>query len=202
MMIPPILKPYVMSFIAIFVAINVFGVLPVFIGLTSDLSKEERKKNVIESIITATTVALIFMLIGKVIFIIMGITVADFKIAGGILLLILSVNLLLPGETQREHQHYDAAGIFPIGTPLITGPAVLTTLLVLVDSYGPFPTFVSLITNMIIVLILLVESDVFRKTIGMNGMRAFSKVSDILLTAIAVMMIRRGIIEIHQQFFK
>lgn len=191
-----------MSFIAIFVAINIFGVLPVFISLTSDISKEERKKNVIESIITATTVALIFMLIGKIIFLIMGISVADFKIAGGILLLILSVNLLLPGENQREHHHYEAAGIFPIGTPLITGPAVLTTLLVLMDSYGPFPTFIALITNMIIVLILLVESDIFRKTIGMNGMRAFAKVSDILLTAIAVMMIRRGIIEIHQQFFK
>lgn len=189
-----------MSFIPIFVAINIFGVVPVFVSLTSDLSAEEKKKNLIESIITATTVAIIFMLIGKLIFLIMGITVGDFKIAGGILLLILSVHLLLSGESPREHQHYDA-GIFPLGTPLITGPAVLTTTLVLIDSYGLFPTFISLVTNMLIVWLVLLKSNFISNTIGLNGTRAFSKVSDIFLTAIAVMMIRKGLLDVYQQFF-
>jgi multiple antibiotic resistance protein len=131
----------------------------------------------------------------------MGITVPDFKIAGGILLLILSVNLLLPGDQSRKH-HYTDAGIFPIGTPLITGPAVLTTTLVLTDTLGWFPTFISLIINMLITWAVLRKSEVLTKIIGINGMRAFSKVADILLTAIAVMMIRNGVIEIYRVYFR
>ena len=197
----PFIKPYLLSFIPIFVAIDVLGILPIFIGLTGNMSKEHKNTNIIESVITATTIAIIFMLVGKLIFLIMGITVPDFKIAGGILLLILSVNLLLPGDQSRKHQYTDA-GIFPMGTPLITGPAVLTTTLVMIDAYGLFPTFVSLVLNMLITWLVLRKSDSVTRIIGLNGMRAFSKVADILLTAIAVMMIRNGVIEIYKIYFK
>lgn len=196
------IKPYLLSFIPIFVAINIFGVLPIFLSLTAGMTSVERQKNIIESLITATTIAIVFMLVGKLIFMIMGITVADFKIGGGILLLILSVNLLLPGVSAIREKQYQDAGIFPIGTPLITGPAVLTTTLVLIDSFGLFPTFVSLVLNMFISWIVLVNSDRLSRTIGLNGMRAFSKVGDIFLTAIAVMMIRSGIQEAYKIFFK
>lgn len=195
-----LLKPYIMSFIPIFVAIDVFGILPIFIGLTGDMSKEHKNTNIIESVLTATSIAIIFMLVGKLIFLVMGITVPDFKIAGGILLLILSVNLLLPGDQSKKH-HYTDAGIFPMGTPLITGPAVLTTTLVLVDAYGIFPTFISLVLNMLITWAVLRKSELMTRIIGINGMRAFSKVADILLTAIAVMMIRNGVIEIYRMYF-
>lgn len=194
-----IIKPYLLSFIPIFVAINVFGILPIFIGLTTNVTKEEKHKIVVDSVITATTIALSFIFVGKIVFYIMGISVADFKIAGGILLLILSVHLLLPGESPREKQHADV-GIFPLGTPLITGPAVLTTTLVLMDAYGVMATFISLVINMFMVWLVLTRSEKFAQTIGINGMRAFSKVGDILLTAIAVMMIRKGLLEIFQLF--
>lgn len=196
------IRPYLLSFIPIFVAINILGILPIFLSLTAEMDPAEKKKNIIESVITATSIAIIFMLVGKLIFLIMGITVADFKIGGGILLLILSVNLLLPGVASTREKQYQDAGIFPIGTPLITGPAVLTTTLVLTDSFGMFATFVSLVLNMLISWVALVNSDRISRTIGLNGMRAFSKVGDIFLTAIAVMMIRSGIQEAYKLFFK
>jgi multiple antibiotic resistance protein len=196
------IRPYLLSFIPIFVAINILGILPIFLSLTAEMNTAEKKKNIIESVITATSIAIIFMLIGKLIFLIMGITVADFKIGGGILLLILSVNLLLPGVSSTREKQYQDAGIFPIGTPLITGPAVLTTTLVLTDAFGMFATFISLILNMLISWVALVNSDRISRTIGLNGMRAFSKVGDIFLTAIAVMMIRSGIQEAYKLFFK
>ncbi|MDD5131195.1 MAG: MarC family protein [bacterium] len=196
------IKPYLLSFIPIFVAINILGILPIFLSLTAEMSEVEKKKNIVESVITATSIAIIFMLVGKLIFLIMGITVADFKIGGGILLLILSVNLLLPGVSSAREKQYQDAGIFPIGTPLITGPAVLTTTLVLTDAFGMFATFISLVLNMLISWIALVNSDRISRTIGLNGMRAFSKVGDIFLTAIAVMMIRSGIQEAYKIFFK
>lgn len=190
-----IIKPYILTFIPLFVAVNTLGVLPLFISITEGINKKNKNKIIINSVFTATVIAIVFMLIGKIVFLIMGITVADFKIAGGILLLVLSVNLLLPGEQKRSHATTDV-GIFPLGTPLITGPAVLTTTLVMIDAYGLIPTLVSFIMNMVIVLIVLSKSDVVIKVMGIGGTKAFSKVADILLTAIAVMMIRSGIIEI------
>lgn len=188
-------KPYLLSFIPIFVAVNIFGILPIFISLTEGISKAEKSKIIHQSVFTGTVIALVFMFIGKIVFLIMGITVSDFKIAGGILLLILSVNLLLPGEPRKKEINTEI-GVFPLGTPLITGPAVLTTTMMMIDVYGFAPTFVAIILNMLIVLFVLNNSEKIIKILGTSGTRAFSKVIDILLTAIAVMMIRKGIMEI------
>ncbi len=188
-------KSFVLSFIPIFVAVNILGILPIFISLTEGITGEEKRKIIGQSVFTAAIIAMGFMFLGKIVFLIMGITVSDFKIAGGILLLILSVNLLLPGESRRA-EHTTDVGIFPLGTPLITGPAVLTTTLMMVDIYGFIPTFVSIILNMLIVLLVLKNADKVVRILGKGGTRAFSKVIDILLTAIAVMMIRKGILEI------
>jgi multiple antibiotic resistance protein len=84
-------------------------------------------------------------------------------------------------------------GVFPLGTPLITGPAVLTTTLMMMDSFGIWPTFVSLAINMLIVWVTLVKADLIMKLMGSSGTRAFSKIMYILLAAIGVMMVRRGI---------
>ncbi|MDP3732172.1 MAG: MarC family protein, partial [Candidatus Omnitrophota bacterium] len=89
--------------------------------------------------------------------------------------------------------HDKGVGVFPLGTPLITGTAVLTTTLMMLDSFGIIPTFVSLVINMLIVWVTLVKADFIMKLMGQGGTRAFSKIMYILLAAIAVMMIRRGL---------
>ena len=196
-----IFKPYILSFIPIFVAVNAFGIMPLFIGLTEKLHKHERRKVVVETVITATMIAIAFILIGRFIFNIMGISVADFKIAGGILLLILSINLLLPGDHKRGRPTTDV-GVFPLGTPLVTGPAVLTTLLVLMGTYGFITTFIALVLNMLLVWLIFLRADFFIKLTGKGGAKALSKVADILLSAFAVMMMRRGIEELIRNFVK
>lgn len=191
-----IFEPYILSFIPIFVAVDAIGNIPLFVGLVEGMSKKQKHKIIIESIATATGLAILFMWIGKFILSLLGITIPDFQIAGGALLFIISVRLLLPGMQKSilSNGHDKDVGVFPLGTPLITGPAVLTTTLMMLDSYGPMPTFISLIINMFIVWVTLVKSDLIIKLIGANGTRAFSKIMYILLAAIAVMMIRRGII--------
>lgn len=193
------MKAYILSFIPIFIAVNALGVLPLFISLTEGVNKKARHNVVQKSLVTATGIAIVFMLIGQFIMLILGITVADFKIAGGILLLILSVNLLLPGEQRRGKPTADV-GVFPLGTPLITGPAVLTTLLVLLGTHGLITTLISFILNMFIVWIIFYYADNVMRILGKGGARAFSKVADIFLTAFAVMMIRNGILEIIARF--
>ena len=190
------LQPYILSFIPIFVAVDAIGNIPVFISLVEGQSKKQKRKIVIESVATAALMAVIFMFVGKLVLTSLGITIFDFQIAGGGLLFVIAVRLLLPGATKGAlvGAHERDVGVFPLGTPLITGPAVLTTTLIVLDSYGIIPTFVSLIINLLIVWVSLVKADLLMKIFGQAGTRAVAKIMYILLAAIAVMMIRRGII--------
>jgi multiple antibiotic resistance protein len=195
-----LLEPFILTFIAIFVAVDAIGNIPIFISLIEGTTKKQRDKIITDSVSTATAVAILFMFIGKLILRFIGITIADFQIAGGTLLFFISVRLLLPTTSKGflTDTHDRDLGVFPLGTPLITGPAVLTTTLMMVDSYGMIPTFVSLFVNMIIVWITLDKSDLFIKLMGQGGLRALSKIMYILLAAIGVMMVRRGVFGIMQ----
>ena len=190
-------KIYILTFIPIFVAVNAISVLSIFVALTTELKQKDRNDVLLRSILTATLIAMAFIFIGKIVFNVIGVTVADFKIAGGILLFIMSVGYLLPDGAQRgKHLEKEDVGVFPLGTPLITGPAVLTTCLVLRDEYGLMPTLVSLIANVLIVWFIFANAGRIIKFLGKSGSRAFSKVGDILLAAFAVMMVRNGALEI------
>lgn len=180
------------TFIPIFVAMDVFAVLPIFISVTSDVEDKEKKIIIRHSIITALAVSLTFVAVGEMVFKILGITVDDFKIAGGLVLLVIAVlDLIRYGGERRKLD--DTIGVVPIGVPLIVGPAVLTTLIVLIDHHGVAPTVTSLILNLIIVWFSFVNAQKITKLIGKNGIVALSKVMAILLASIAVMMIRIGI---------
>jgi len=189
-----ILEPYILTFIPIFVAVDAIGNIPLFISLVEGSSKKQRHKIILDSIITAAVVAILFVFVGKWVLRLIGITIADFQIAGGALLFVISLRLLLPGTQKMilSNGHDKDIGVFPLGTPLITGPAVLTTTLMMVDTFGVVATLVSLIINMLIVWITLAKADFIIKLMGSNGTRAFSKIIYILLAAIGVMMIRRG----------
>ncbi len=191
-----LIEPYILTFIPIFVAVDAIGNIPLFVSMVEGQSKKQRQKAIIDSVSTATIVAILFVLIGKWILQVVGITITDFQIAGGALLFIIAVRLLLPGTSKAllANGHDKDIGVFPLGTPLITGPAVLTTTLMMRDSFGVMPTFVSLVINMLIVWITLAKADSIMKLMGAGGTRAFSKIMYILLAAIGVMMVRKGII--------
>ena len=186
------LKNIPLTFIPIFVAMDVFAVLPIFISVTSEIAEDRKKVIVKNSIITALAVSLAFVAVGEAVFRILGITIDDFKIAGGLVLLVIAVlDLLRYGGERRKIE--ESIGVVPIGVPLIVGPAVLTTLIVLIDHHGIVPTVISLVLNLMIVWASFVKAEVIIKLIGKNGIVALSKVMAILLASIAVMMIRLGI---------
>ncbi|MCM8796822.1 MAG: MarC family protein [Candidatus Omnitrophica bacterium] len=191
-----IFEPYLLTFIPIFVTVDAIGNIPIFVSLVEGLSKKQRQRIIMESVTTATALAMIFMLVGKLVLRAVGITISDFQIAGGILLFAIAMRLLLPGTTKYviTNSHDKNPGVFPLGTPLITGPAVLTTTLMMLDSFGVWPTFASLLLNMLICWFVLIRADAFMKVMGLGGTRAFSKIMYILLAAIGVMMVRKGII--------
>ena len=196
-----IIKALPNTFIPLFVATDIFAILPVFISLTLDMQKMQRQTVIRESILTALIVSLLFVALGEAIFTILGITSDDFKIAGGLVLLIFAISDLVRHDEERK-KPAGRIGVVPIGVPLIVGPAVLTTTLVLVDHYGIIPTVISLILNFFIVWISFVNAERIMRFFGSGGIIGISKIMALLLASIAVMMIRIGIGNILQQSMK
>jgi multiple antibiotic resistance protein len=180
------------TFIPLFVAIDIVAILPIYLSLTHGFSVKERKKAATESVATALLVGVVFIAMGEAIFRILGITNNDFKIAGGLVLLVFAV-LDLIRRTEETRKPAGKLGVVPIGVPLIAGPAVLTTLLVLVDHYGIAVTVASFLMNLLIVWIVLKKGASIVAVLGEGGIVAVSKVMALLLASIAVMMIRIGI---------
>jgi len=177
------------------VAIDAIAVLPIFLSMTEEMQANEKRVILRQSVITAFIVSICFLAIGKFIFGVLGITVSDFKIAGGIVLLVLAINDILFPEKTRRFQG-TSIGVVPLGMPLIVGPGVLTTIIIMVDTYGYLPTLSSILINLFIVWIAFIRSDTIIKILGVNGAKGVSKIMSIFLAAIAVMMIRRGIWEL------
>lgn len=196
------LKPFIITFVPLFLAVDIIGTVPIYLGLTETLSFGQKKKILADSILLAGAFAIIFAFLGKLVFTSLGITINDFKIAGGILLLILSVYLLMPGKSREflTLSLYEDIGVFPLATPLITGPAVLATTMMLLDSCGLVPTLISLILNMLIAWVVLRYSDILNKIIGSSGIKALSKISYIFLAAIGIMILRQGITGVIYSF--
>ncbi|MGB9628503.1 MAG: MarC family protein [Thermodesulfobacteriota bacterium] len=183
-----------LPFIPLFVAFDVLGILPLFVSFTSEMTWSERRRVLRQSTLTAFLVSIGFLVAGKFIFSLLGISVSDFKIAGGILLFIIAiVELIFPERTRTFPK--ETIGVVPIGIPLIVGPAVLTLLLVIVDTYGYLPTILCLILNLLLVWLVFSQSHWIMRILKEGGAKGVAKVSSLLLAAFAMMMIRIGIQE-------
>jgi multiple antibiotic resistance protein len=190
-----ILNLFLISLIPIMVALDAPGVLPLYIAMTEGMKKHERRIIVRQSILTAFLITIGFVLIGRAVFKALGIMVEDFMIAGGIVLMIIAIlDIVRAGEKRLHITH--TLGVVPLGTPLIAGPATLTTTLMLVGSYGYAPVILSLVVNILLAWVIFSQADRIIKLIGINGSRAFAKVAALLLAAIAVKMIRSGIVKV------
>jgi len=189
---------FLLAFIPLFVAIDVFGVLPLFVGVTESLDDHQRKKLTAEASLTAFAISIVFLVGGKLLFDFLGITESDFRVGGGIVLLVLAVHDILFSK-ERKRDAVQSIGVVPIGTPLIMGPAALTTIIILVDSYGYAWTVSSLLVNMLIVWLVFSHARRISRAMGKAGSQAVAKVAALFLAGIAVMMIRSGIQEMTQE---
>jgi multiple antibiotic resistance protein len=185
------IERFFLAFIPIFVAIDPIGLVAIFMGLGTSASREDRKRQAFLGIFTALGIAIGFIFLGKIIFAALGITVADFQVAGGLILLGLAGRELL-GIGPHDRSGSDEFGVVPLGMPLIAGPALLTALLILVDTVGLVFTLASLLANLALVAIAFCNADRFTRWMGKQGLRGVSKIIALLLAAIAVSLIRRG----------
>lgn len=182
-----------LAFIPLLVAFDAVGIVPMYLGLTSGISDQEKKKLVLNATLTAFIICVLFLFIGNAVIKFLGITVNDFRIAGGLILLIISISDLLFYESRIRGVKQEDIGVVPIGIPLIAGPAVLTTILISRDAFGIFITVFSLLMNLLIMYLCLANAGFIKKIMGEAGSKAFAKVASLFLAAIAVMMIRTGL---------
>lgn len=186
-------QTFFQSFIPLFVAIDALGILPVFLNLTDNLKIEEKRSIITHATVAALIVSIVFLFIGRGLFSVMGINENDFRIAGGIVLLVISIADLAFAGYRVKANKTPEIGVVPIGIPLMIGPAALTTLLILADNYGIWMTLASLLLNMGVVWVMFRKADYLVRIIREPGARAFGKVMALFLAAIAVMMIRVGL---------
>jgi multiple antibiotic resistance protein len=185
-------ESFLMTFIPLFIVIDAVGNLPFVISLSEGLDRKDKSRLINVATITAGLVGLFFLFVGQGLLNIMGISVGAFAIAGGIVLLVLSIQYMTTGrmvEIIRE----EMAAVVPIGTPLTVGPATITTLLLLATQFPIYFVLISFILNIGIVYLTFVLSGQLVRVLGRGGIKAFSRVAALLLAAIAVNMVLRGL---------
>lgn len=193
-----ILQEFGLTFVPLFVAMDAIGVLPILLPLAQDMKANERRRVIRFAMLTALGLGLGFVAIGKGIFLFLGIEVADFLVAGGLILFLLAAKDLITGKMMEAEASVgaDMVGVVPLGTPLVVGPAVLTTLLILIDLYSIVIVIVSFIINLAIAWLLFAQANRVVAFLGQGGVRATSKVVSLFLAAIAIKMIRQGVLAI------
>jgi len=192
-----IFRSFALTFVPLFVAVDAIGVLPFLLPLTQDLEASQRTRVIRLAVVTALVLGLGFVAVGKGVLFLLDIRIADFLVAGGLILLLLAAKDLITGKMwESQAPSVAEAGAVPIGTPLVTGPAVLTTLLLLTDQYPVVIVVVSFVLNLLLTWLIFSQANRIVAFLGQGGVRATSKVAGLFLAAIAIKMVRQGVLEI------
>lgn len=187
------MRSFWLCFFPMFVAVDAVGVLPLFLRITAGLEPVRIRRVILQSVATAAVVAMVFLVVGHSILEFLGVTVADFMVAGGTLLFVLSLEDLIIEKGAYSSAEYEALGAVPLGVPLIVGPAVITTIFILVGEHGLVPTVAATLVNIAIAGVAFLMAVPLHRLLGRSGTRIISKLASLLLAAIGVMMVRKGI---------
>lgn len=186
-----------LAFVPIFVAVDALGMVPVFLGLVGAMSHDERTRLVRRAVPVALAVALTFLFVGKLVFLWLDITISDFLVAGGAVLFILSIRDLLSYNRSSQISP-ESGGVVPLAVPLIVGPAVLASSIILLDSFGVWPTVFSIVSNILLCGVILTFASRVSAMLGAAALQTISKVANLLLAAIGIMLVRRGLFEMFR----
>ena len=195
---------FLLVFIPMFVVVDPFGVMPIYLGLTNTMDQHSRSKTLRYSMVFATVLLVVFALIGKAVLDYLSVTIEALMIAGGLLLLVIGIMMLYEGDTPRSrrkgveeaepapHAPEDIAFV-PLGTPMIAGPGAISVVIILTGTADIPLVLASLLAIMAICAALLWQAGIVFKLIGNAGTRALTRVMGLITSAYAVQMILDGI---------
>lgn len=181
------------AFVLLFAVVDAVGTVPIFIGLTEGYSGD-RRRIVKQAVVISSVILVLFALFGWLIFDAFGITINDFRVAGGIILFIVAVDHLRGEEDRSRGLEPSDIAAFPLATPLLAGPGAISTVIIISTSpYSPFLALVVIACNAFVSFYVLSSSDWVRKAMGKNGTIALSRITALLIAALAVSFIATGI---------
>tara|TARA_B100001079_G_scaffold220076_1_gene195791 strand:+ start:255 stop:860 length:606 start_codon:yes stop_codon:yes gene_type:complete len=199
------LEIFIQSFVLYFVVIDPLGNTPIFMTVTQQQNIKEKNKTAIESVLIATIILVLFSVIGNFLLSYLNISLAAFRIAGGMILFIIALEMLFNKRQQRKEKNIENIGdkvaIFPLAIPLLSGPAAITSVIVIVSNLGDNFLYqlmgvASLISVMTITLILFLIVSKSEKFINKKVINVFSRVIAIILAGLSVQYIIDGILSL------
>jgi multiple antibiotic resistance protein len=203
------------TFAAIFAIVNPIGNIPLFNAVTQGYSPELKRKIIIKTCLVTFGVLTGFGVFGQYVFLVYGITIPAFKIAGGILLFSVAFSMMqgqqsrakLSAEEDQDAMSKEDIGVVPLGIPLFAGPGAITTVMIYIsyatqanDVIDLASVFVSIIATTLISYVLLTYSQRIFDRMGRSGALAFSRIMGLLLAAVAVSFVMSGIFEAVNEF--
>lgn len=209
------LDVFIPAFVTLFVVIDPPGIVPMFAALTADDGMEKRRKAATKAVIVATIILTLFAITGEAFLNGLGVSIDAFRAAGGILLFILALEMIFEKRTKRrekrtdqllaEEEEHEAHGeeaddisVFPLGIPMIAGPASIATVMLQMsanqdDMLAQITVMGALLLNMILAWIILVLATKFLHKINDSFMKALTRILGIILAAMAMQLIVDGI---------
>jgi multiple antibiotic resistance protein len=177
--------------VSLFIVMDPIGLIPLIVSLTSNLTKEQSGRVIRSTIYTAAALLISFALAGHQILQIFGISIESFSIAGGILLLLLSFELLLKGWELKGNAI--EMGAVPLAFPLLVGPGAITTTIITLERYGMVVALLSVVIAIVLTLLIFSSMHLLYRLLGQLGSLIVSRVMAILIAAIAIEFIISGI---------
>ncbi len=177
--------------VSLFIVMDPIGLVPLIVSLTSNLTKEQSRRVIRSTIYTAAALLIAFALAGHQILQVFGISIESFSIAGGILLLLLSFELLLKGWELKGNAI--EMGAVPLAFPLLVGPGAITTTIITLERYGMAVALLSVAIAIALTLLIFSSMHLLYRLLGQLGSLIVSRVMAILIAAIAIEFIISGI---------
>ena len=195
------------TFIVLFIVIDPVGLAPIFAAMTHGGGPDYQRRMAIKGVVLGTLIIIVFSLSGRFLFHALGISLDAFRIAGGVLLFLLSMDMIFARQSGirstttselEEAEHRQDISVFPLAIPLIAGPGAFTTMLLMLgDAQGDWGQttiiFAVLLTILGLTLMALLSTARIMSLIGQTGTNVISRVLGIILASLAVQYIIDGV---------
>lgn len=203
----PLFSYTLLVFGSLFSIVDPFAAVPIFLGLTGHMPRAEQRRTALRAAFTCFVVLTTFGLFGALLFRFFGVTLPAFKIAGGILLFGVGLDMMNAkasetrgtAEEQKEAETKSDVGLIPLGLPLLSGPGAIATVMVFAAQAKTVPEHVAISTAVLLISVLayiiLVSSSFFAKVLGQTGLNVIARVMGLILAAVAIQFVLDGLRE-------
>lgn len=182
------------AIIALFIIVDPFGNIPIFVGLTDNMEDKQRKRIFNTATVVALILLLVFSFAGQEILSLFGLSIYSFEVAGGLLLLIISIRILISNSSSHEHpESPESMGAVPIAMPLLVGPGAITTTIFNIQTYGIYIAVVSVVAVLAVTWVILRFMNNIYRFLGKTGSLVIARVMALLIAAIAIQYILTGV---------